>query len=187
MRSLLASLRALLMLPLLAAATPAAAGEFVNTAALDTLFAELVKAPDAAAAEAITQTIWAYWTNPSEAEARGGHDARARGGNAQRLYRRARDARPHRGRLSGLCRGAGTGAPRSTSWCTATPIPSPISKRCWRSSPGISARCRVSVMIELTLGDRPAALKDMVAALAIHPYLGMKQYFPELNVPVTNI
>ena len=43
------------------------------------------------------------------------------------------------------------------------------------------------VMIELTMGDRPAALKDMVAALAIHPYLGMKQYFPELNRPVTNI
>ncbi len=53
----MASLRALLLAPAMLMAAPAMAGDFVDSAALDTLFEELAKAPDAATAEAIDCAI----------------------------------------------------------------------------------------------------------------------------------
>ena len=186
MRSLFAYLRALLMLPLLAVVTPAAAGDFVNTAALDTLFAELVKAPDAAAAEAITQTIWAYWTNPTEPTL-AADMTRALAAETRRDYIAAlalldRIVVDYPGYAEGWNR-------RATIYFEVHRYADSLAdiEKVLALEPRHFGALSGRVMIELTLGDRPAALKDMVAALAIHPYLGMKLYFPELNVPVTNI
>ena len=43
------------------------------------------------------------------------------------------------------------------------------------------------VMIELKQGKRPEALKDMIAALAIDPYLETRKLFPELSQNTTNV
>ena len=42
-------------------------------------------------------------------------------------------------------------------------------------------------LIYLTLGKRALALKDMAAALAVHPFLVERQLFPELNRQITRI
>jgi len=42
-------------------------------------------------------------------------------------------------------------------------------------------------MIELKQGNRAAALKDMIAALAIDPYLQSRSLFPELAPNTTNV
>jgi tetratricopeptide (TPR) repeat protein len=43
------------------------------------------------------------------------------------------------------------------------------------------------VVIELKQGNRAAALKDMIAALAIDPYLETRSLFPELAPNSTNV
>ena len=42
-------------------------------------------------------------------------------------------------------------------------------------------------MIELKQGKRADALRDMIAALAIDPYLDEKKLFPELQQNTTNV
>ena len=43
------------------------------------------------------------------------------------------------------------------------------------------------VMIYLQQGRRAEALKQMIAALAIDPYLDARKYFPELSQNTTNV
>ena len=42
-------------------------------------------------------------------------------------------------------------------------------------------------MIKLKQGKRPEALRDMIAALAIDPYLETRKLFPELSLNTTNV
>ena len=66
LRTILAGTRLLVGLALIALAAPALADDAADRAALDTLFAELRVAPDAATAKEIDRQIWAYWTRPSD-------------------------------------------------------------------------------------------------------------------------
>jgi tetratricopeptide (TPR) repeat protein len=43
------------------------------------------------------------------------------------------------------------------------------------------------ISIYLRQGKRPQALRDMIAALAIDPYLSQKALFPELSPNTTNV
>lgn len=177
----------LLSFALLAAAPGASrADDYTNSAALDELFSQLKKAPDASAAEAITQTIWAYWFNPDDKDL------------AQRmaLAATAIDAGDLTGSLSLLNAVVADYPKYAEGWNRRATLYYQMGNfsasladiaKVLELEPRHFGALSGRVMIELQMGDRPSALKDMVAALAIHPYLGMKAYFPELNQPITNI
>ncbi|HWA20674.1 MAG TPA: tetratricopeptide repeat protein [Devosia sp.] len=185
MRGLLTAF--LLSLALLLAAPGAVpAGDYTDKAALDELFAQLKKAPDASAAEAITQTIWAYWFNPTDpklAEAMS---------SAQAAYGEG----DFDGSLSILDRIVVDYPDYAEGWNRRATLYYELGNfkasladidKVLALEPRHFGALSGRVMIELQLGDRPAALKDMVAALAIHPYLAMKAYFPELNQDIINL
>lgn len=184
MRPLLA-VRALLLLPLLLV-SPAGAKDYVDRQAVDTLFAELRKAPDAAAAEAITQTIWAYWTNPTDetlsAEMAEALAAEGRGDLSNCLAILDRMVSEYPDYAEGWNRRATIYYLQDNFAASLADIDKVLALEP-RHFGALSGR----VMIELRMGDRAAALKDTMAALAIHPYFGMKQFFAELNRPITNI
>ncbi len=68
MRSLIGLIRAMLVLPLLAAPLPAFADPYTDNAAIDELFTQLLVASNEMEADEISRQIWAYWFTPSEPE-----------------------------------------------------------------------------------------------------------------------
>ena len=176
----------LFALALLAAPPAAFAADYTDKAALDELFAQLKDAPDASAAEAITQTIWAYWFNPTDKVLA---DKMALVGNLEAQ-------RDFTGCLKLLDRIVADYPDYSEGWNRRATIYYQMMDysasladidKVLAIEPRHFGALSGRVMIELAIGDRPAALKDMVAALAIHPYLQMKSFFPELNQPLVNI
>ena len=63
----------------------------------------------------------------------------------------------------------------------------PTSRRCWRSEPRHFGALSGRVLIYLKQGKHADALKDMLAALAIDPYLSEKALFPELAQNATPV
>jgi Flp pilus assembly protein TadD len=185
MRGFLAAF--LLSLALLAAAPGTVlAGDYADKAALDELFAQLKKAPDASAAEAITQTIWAYWFNPTDPKL------------AERMSwaKTAYDEGDYAGSLSVLDNIVIDYPDYAEGWNRRATLYYEMGnfkasladiEKVLALEPRHFGALSGRVMIELQLGDRASALRDMVAALAIHPYLGMKAYFPELNQEIINL
>jgi tetratricopeptide (TPR) repeat protein len=184
MRALLKAI--VLSLSLLLAAPAVHAADYLDRAALDELFAQLKEAPDASAAEAITQTIWAYWFNPTD---RVLADKMAIVGNLEAQG-------DFTGCLKLLDKIVADYPDYSEGWNRRATVYYQLSNysasladidKVLAIEPRHFGALSGRVMIELAMGDRPAALKDMVAALAIHPYLQMKAFFPELNQPLINI
>jgi tetratricopeptide (TPR) repeat protein len=177
----------LLSLALLVAAPGAlVAADYTDRAALDELFAQLKKAPDASAAEAITQTIWAYWFNPTDPKL------------AQRMSwaQTAYGEGDYTGSLSILDNIIVDYPDYPEGWNRRATLYYELGnfkasladiEKVLALEPRHFGALSGRVMIELQLGDRASALRDMVAALAIHPYLGMKAYFPELSQEVINL
>jgi tetratricopeptide (TPR) repeat protein len=168
--------------------TPAAApaADYTDKAALDELFTQLKHAPDASAAEAITQIIWAYWLNPNVPElaqrmslATAAEQEGDLAGSVTKLSAIIADYPDY---AEGWNRRATVYYEMGNYQASLADIEKVLALEP-RHFGALSGR----IMIELQLGDRPAALKDMVAALAIHPYLGMKAYFPELNQEIINL
>lgn len=187
MRKLIATIFALLMLPLLAAPLPAyAAGSNVDSAALDELFAQLRVAHDPGDANEIVQQIWAVWLTPDDAE----------------LSRRMTSA---------------TVASTSGALDAAIAILDTVVKDYPNYSEGWNRRATLyfmegkldasladitkvlaleprhfgalsgRVQIYLQEGKRDLALADMKAALAIDPFLDGRSLFPELANPPTQV
>jgi tetratricopeptide (TPR) repeat protein len=186
MRTLVRLLRSVLA-PLLAAALlalslPVAAEDARADAALDQLFAQLRIAPDPATAREIDQAIWAVWTNPSDPA----------------LNARMRDVL--------LARGAGNIA-EALRLLDQLVVDFPDYAEGWNQRATIHymmgnfdlsladcARVLALVprhfgalsgraLIYLQQGKRALALKDMTAALAVHPFLTERRLFPELDRP----
>jgi tetratricopeptide (TPR) repeat protein len=186
MRTLVRLLRSVLA-PLLAAALlalslPVAAEDAKADAALDQLFAQLRIAPDPATAHEIDQAIWAVWTNPSDPA----------------LNARMRDVL--------LARGAGNIA-EALRLLDQLVVDFPDYAEGWNQRATIHymmgnfdlslADCARVLALEprhfgalsgraliyLQQGKRALALKDMTAALAVHPFLTERRLFPELDRP----
>jgi tetratricopeptide (TPR) repeat protein len=186
MRTLVRLLRSVLA-PLLAAALlalslPVAAEDAKADAALDQLFAQLRIAPDPATAREIDQAIWAVWTNPSDPA----------------LNARMRDVL--------LARGAGNIA-EALRLLDQLVVDFPDYAEGWNQRATIHymmgnfdlslADCARVLALEprhfgalsgraliyLQQGKRALALKDMSAALAVHPFLTERRLFPELDRP----
>lgn len=190
MRTLVRLLRSALA-PLLAAALltlslPAIAqdtkADAKADAVLDQLFAQLRIAPDPITAEQIDQAIWAVWTNPSDPT----------------LHERMREVL--------LARGTGNIA-EALRLLDKLVVDYPDYAEGWNQRATIHymmgnfdlsiADCAKVLALEprhfgalsgralmyLQQGKRALALKDMAAALAVHPFLSERQLFPELDHP----
>jgi tetratricopeptide (TPR) repeat protein len=184
-RSRLAPLAGLLLLCALLV-PPVVADEATDRAALDQLFTELSTAPDARAANAITQRIWMIWTAPSDAERAGRMRevmaARAAGDIVHAIqlateligddpdYAEAWNQRATFRYMLGDLDGA-------IADCEE------VLKREPRHFGALSGRS----LIYLQQGKRDLALRDMRAATALHPFLSERQFFPELQQPMTRI
>lgn len=176
-------LGALLALSLLFA-LPALADEAADRAALDKLFVTLHDAPDEATAKAAADKIWTIWTQPSDPD----------------LALRMRDvieARMTRGvdttikLLDALIADypdyAEAWNQRATMHFIAGDYEASIADcgKVLELEPRHFGALSGRAMMYLQMGKRSLALRDIQAALAIHPYLAERALFPELAAPVT--
>jgi tetratricopeptide (TPR) repeat protein len=171
---------------LLALALPAVAGEAEDKAALDRLFAQLRVAPDAATAHEIDQQIWALWTTPSDPVLAGriGEALVARNlgdidGAIRLLDRLVVDYPDYAegwNQRATLYYVMGD-FERSIADCGKVLALEP------RHFGALSGRA----LMYLQQGKRALALKDMAAAVAVHPFLNERALFPELGEPMTQI
>lgn len=173
--------------PLLAAAllglsSPAHADDPRSAEVLDQLFAALRSAEDPATAHELDRAIWAVWTNPSDPELhkrmRAVLYARGIGNIAQALrlldtlvvdYPDYAEGWNQRATIHYMMGNLDL----SLADCARVLELEP------RHFGALSGRA----LIYLTQGKRALALKDMTAALAIHPFLSERRYFPELDRP----
>lgn len=171
----------------LASFAPAMADEATDRAtALDALFTQLRTAPDAASAQAIDDQIWSYWTTPSDPD----------------LASRMREVL--------IARSTGK-VPTALALLDKLVVDFPDYAEGWNQRATLYyvmgdfdrsiADCAKVLELEprhfgalsgralmyLQLGQRALALKDMAAALAIHPFLNEAQLFPELSRPMTHV
>lgn len=152
-------------------------------AALDDLFARLRVAPDAATARAIDQQIWTHWTTPAQPELarrmREVLDARSTGeiGTAMALVNQVVQEFPD------YSEGWNQ---RATLYFMLGDFEHSIEDcaRVLELEPRHFGALSGRALIYLQLGQRALALKDMAAALAIHPFLREAALFPELSSPV---
>lgn len=161
---------------------PAAAQDFVNREALDRLFVELREAPDAVTAHAIDQQIWFYWTTPSDPLLAGRMNevltARSMGDPVEAILL-----------LNRLIQDYPTYAEawnqRATMYYIIGDFESSIADcaKVLELEPRHFGALSGRALIYLAQGKRALALKDMTAALAIHPFLSERRYFPELDRP----
>lgn len=186
LRTILAGTRLLVGLALIALAAPALADDAADRAALDTLFAELRVAPDAATATEIDRQIWAYWTKPSDPVLAGRMSeilvARSLGhlptaiALLDKLVADYPDYAEGWNQRATLYYMLGD-FDRSIADCGKVLALEP------RHFGALSGRA----LMYLQLGERALALRDMAAALAIHPFLSEAALFPELSQPMTHV
>jgi tetratricopeptide (TPR) repeat protein len=187
MRQILLTLCAALTTLLLVASAPAvAAGPYVDTAALDELFAELKIAPSATAADDITRQIWTNWMNPSDSE------LAARMATAS-AFLTIGDTRSCLKMLDTIVRDF---PDYSEGWNQRATVEYMVNDldasladidRTLALEPRHFGALSGRVLIYLKQGKHDAALQDMVRALAIHPFLSERDLFPELAKNVTHV
>jgi len=186
MRLMVQTIRALLVLLLIAAPLPAFAVDYTDKAALDELFAELKQARTPAEANDLTAQIWAVWFHPDVPDL------------ADRMAK------------ASVAMTAGD-FPTALSLFSAIVADYPDYAEGWNQratlyyildnydasladidkvlalEPRHFGALSGRVMIYLQQDRHADALKDMIAALAIDPYLDGKKYFPELAQNTTNV
>lgn len=177
-----------LLLPLLVALTAslAVAGEAEDRAALDKLFAELRTAPDAGTAHEIDQRIWFYWTTPSDpilaGRMREALTARAMGDTMAAIRLLDELVADYPDYAEGWNQ-------RATLYYVIGDYDASIADcaRVLDLEPRHFGALSGRALMYLQQGKRALALKDMAAAIAIHPFLTERQLFPELDNPATQI
>ena len=181
----------LILLPALLPTAPATAAEALKATtpdqtALDQLFDQLRSAPDEATARRIDQQIWALWTTPSDpvlaSRMRAVMSARSMGdpvGAIQLLDQLIADYPTY----------AEAWNQRATLYYAIGDFFHSIAdcgvvlKLEPRHFGALSGRS----LMYLAQGKRALALKDMAAAVAIHPFLQERRLFPELERSITRI
>ena len=167
-------------------AAPAGADDATDKAALDQLFAQLRLAPDAETAHAIDQQIWIHWTTPSDPmlalrmvdvlEARRAGDVTAA---IEMLDSLVAD-------YPGYAEGWNQ---RATLYYLANNLEGSLADidKVLELEPRHFGALSGRALIYLQQGKRALALKDMAAALELHPFLNERRLFPELLQDVTRI
>lgn len=165
---------------------PARADEARDKAALDQLFAELKLAPDARTAGEIDQRIWIHWTTPSDPLLAG------RMGEVL-AARRVGDIPGAIILLNRLVADYPTYAEgwnqRATMYYMMGEFEASLAdiENVLKYEPRHFGALSGRAMIYLQQGKRALAIKDMAAALELHPFLNERRLFPELLQDVTRI
>lgn len=159
---------------------PVAAQDEAYNAALDTLFAQLHSAPDEARARIIADQIWVHWTNPADA---------ALAARMQDIL--AQSQRVNSPALLALLDALVTDYPdyaegwnqRATVHYLLRNFEQSLADidRVLALEPRHFGALAGRAMIYREQGKHDLALQDMIAALAIHPFLGERALFPELS------
>jgi tetratricopeptide (TPR) repeat protein len=176
-----------LALAILLSLASARADDFTNNEALDALFAELKKAPDPQAAHVIDQQIWFYWFNPVDAElARRMKQVaviRSLGDSAGAIVLLNRLVEDYPGYAEGWNQ-------RATMFYVLGNFEASIAdcEKVLALEPRHFGALSGRATMYLLQGKRALALKDMAAAVAVHPFISGQELFPELSKPeMTNI
>lgn len=162
------------------AISPVTAQTERETAALDALFVQLRSAPDEAAARAITGQIWTYWITPSDPT------LAARMQDVLRLRQRA-DFPGVIALLDDLVADYPTYAEAWNQRATVYYLLSNYDKsladieKVLEFEPRHFGALVGRAVIYKNQGKNDLALADMIAALAIHPFLAERAMFPELK------
>lgn len=163
---------------------PAAADEATDKATLDTLFGLLHDAPDEATANAISNKIWSIWTTPSDPDL----DLRMRDVLEARAMRGVETTIELLDQLIVDYPAYAEGwNQRATMHFIAGNLEASIADcaRVLELEPRHYGALSGRAMIYLQQGKRSLALRDMRAALALHPFLGERLLFPELQRDIT--
>lgn len=170
----------LLLLALPLAGTPALAEASGDRARLDDLFAALAAAPDAATADAIDARIWRIWMVPADPELAARMAAvlaAEQGGDLATA-------------LDLLDRLVVTYPDYAEGWNQRATVEFQLGRyaasladidRVLTLEPRHFGALGGRVLIYLAEGNRPLAIRAMLAALAIHPFLAELALFPELQ------
>ena len=186
MRKLIKFIRALLVLPLLAAPLPAFADPYTDTAALDELFKQLRLSTSQTEADEISQQIWGYWFNPSEPDLDRRMEAASRalavGDVSSSLAVLDAVVAQYPDYAEGWNQ-------RATVYYMVGNLAASLADidKVLALEPRHYGALSGRVMIYLKQGKHDEALRDMMAALAIHPYLSERRLFPELAQDVTHV
>jgi tetratricopeptide (TPR) repeat protein len=186
MRSLVAMIRAVLVLLMLAVATPAPAADYVDNAALDELFNELKTAASADEARDVVAQIWDIWFHPAVPDLadrmKKAAEASGKGDVAEAIT---------------ILNGIVAAYPdysegwnqRATLYYEIGNLDASLAdiEKVLALEPRHFGALSGRVLIYLRQGKRAEALKDMIAALAINPYLDEKKLFPELSHNSTSV
>jgi tetratricopeptide (TPR) repeat protein len=164
----------------------ATGGELVDGVALDKLFAQLKVAPTEEQARQIDERIWFYWMTPTDPALAGRMKealaARALGdtlGAIRLLDEIVADYPDY----------AEAWNQRATMYYVIGNFEASIADcaKVLELEPRHFGALSGRALMYLQMGKRALALKDMAAALAIHPFLTERQLFPEFAHPATQI
>ena len=159
---------------------PAASDEYTDNARLDALFAELRAATDPVLAHAIDQQIWYVWMTPTDPvlaeRMRRVLAARQMGDPVEAIALLDELVRDYPAYAEGWNQ-------RATMYYMLGNFEASIAdcEKVLELEPRHFGALSGRALIYLQLGERALALKDMRAALAIHPFLAERQLFPELE------
>jgi tetratricopeptide (TPR) repeat protein len=186
MRKLIATICALLVLPFLAAPLPAIADPYVDNAAIDELFTELRIAHNELEANKIARQIWSYWFSPSNSKLATrmsvASNLLGEGNVVESLEELDGIVAEYPDYAEGWNQRATVNFMLNRLDASLVDIEKVLAIEP-RHFGALSGR----VLILLKQGKHAAALQGMIAALAIHPYLGERRLFPELAQDVTRV
>jgi tetratricopeptide (TPR) repeat protein len=174
----------LALLLTLFASQPATADAASDRAALDALFVQLHDAPDADAANKLSGQIWAIWTNPSDPDIA----ARMRDVIEARMTRSPDITLELLNELiSDFPDYAEGWNQRATLYYMLGDFEASIADcaKVLELEPRHFGALSGRAMMYLQLDKRSLALRDIQAALAIHPFLSERLLFPELQQQIT--
>lgn len=186
MHRLIAWIRAFLVLPLLAAPLPAMADPYVDNAAVDELFAELRVATNEVEADQISRQIWTYWFTPTDSNLA---TRMSVAGNFMGEGNLAGSLDELNGIVAEFPDYAEGWNQRATVYYMLNNLEASLADidKVLAIEPRHYGALSGRVLIYLKQGKHALALKDMIAALAIHPFLSERQLFPELAQDVTHV
>ena len=183
MRKLIATIFAVLAFQ--AAPLPAIADPYVDNAAIDELFAELRLADDEIEADQISRQIWSYWFMPSDTRL-ATHMSVASNSLAENNVESA---------MAELDIVVTEFPDYAEGWNQRATLHYMLGnleasladiEHVLAIEPRHYGALAGRVLIYLRQGKSDLARADMIAALAIHPYLSERRFFPDLAKDVTH-
>jgi tetratricopeptide (TPR) repeat protein len=180
MLRLITPIRALLTVLLLAAPVPALAADYADRSLLDALFEQLRICHSPAEADTITEHIWSVWFTPNV-------PALADQMNKAQAAMGSQDFAAAKALLDDIVT---TYPDYAEGWNRRATLEYEINDftgsladidKVLALEPRHFGALSGRILIYLKQDRRADALKDMIAALAIDPYLSEKQLFPELQ------